>query len=82
MMREHQEQLSLGRTVRITLKRAGTYSSTSDTSSPSGRSVPPQSGRLVLSERPFRSHVLVQPVADGAQASLPPRSPPPQPLRG
>ena len=38
-------QLSFGRTVRIPLKRAGTYSSTSETSSPSGRSVPPQSGQ-------------------------------------
>ena len=44
-MREQQAQLSFGRTVRITLKRAGTYSSTSETSSPSGRSVPPQSGQ-------------------------------------
>ena len=44
-MREQAAQLSFGRTVRITLKRAGTYSSVSHTSSPSIRNVPPQSGQ-------------------------------------
>jgi hypothetical protein len=45
-MRERQVQLSFGRTVRITLKRADTYSRTSGTSSRSGRSVLLQSGQL------------------------------------
>jgi hypothetical protein len=43
-MREQQAQLSFGRTVRITLKLAGTYSSILETSSPKWRNVPPQSG--------------------------------------
>ena len=43
----HLVQLSLGRTCRITLKRAGAYSSTSDTSSPSLLSSPPQAGHAV-----------------------------------
>src|ERR1700723_1277078 len=40
-------QESLGRTCRITLKWLGTYSSISETSSPSGRSFPPQSGHAL-----------------------------------
>ena len=44
-IREQPAQLSFGRTVRITLNRAGTYSRVSDTSSPSRRKVPPQSGQ-------------------------------------
>src|SRR5215831_15380390 len=44
-IREQPAQLSFGRTVRTTLKLAGTYSSVSDTSSPRWRSVPPQSGQ-------------------------------------
>ncbi len=46
-MRSQQPQLSFGRTRRITLKRAGSYSSVSETSSPSLRKAPPQSGQLV-----------------------------------
>ena len=42
-MRSQLAQLSFGRTCRITLKRAGTYSSSSETSSPSRRNRPPQS---------------------------------------
>src|SRR5688572_28761207 len=37
----------LGRTIRMTLKCAGTYSSISATSSPNPLSVPPQSGQIV-----------------------------------
>src|ERR1700676_4301966 len=37
-------QESFGRTCRMTLKWLGTYSSISETSSPKGRSLPPQSG--------------------------------------
>ena len=42
----HRAQLSFGRTVRITLNRAGTYSKVSETSSPNRPSVPSQSGHL------------------------------------
>jgi len=43
-VRSQRLQLSLGRTWRITKKLAGTYSNISDTSSPSLRNTPPQSG--------------------------------------
>jgi hypothetical protein len=46
-MQSHRVQLRFGRTVRITLKWAGTYSSISETSSPNGDSDPPQSGQAV-----------------------------------
>ena len=46
-MLSHFVQLNLGRTWRTTKKLAGTYSSISETSSPSLRSAPPQSGQAV-----------------------------------
>ena len=47
-MRSQRLQLSLGRTVRITLKWAGTYSRTSETFSPGSDNVPPRSNRAFL----------------------------------
>ena len=47
-MRSQPAQASLGRTCRITLKRTSTYSRISDTSSPSGFNVPPQSGQAFV----------------------------------
>ena len=44
-MRSQASQLSFGRTWRMTLKQARMYSSISATSSPSSRSLPPQSGQ-------------------------------------
>ena len=44
-MRSQHAQASFGRTCRITLNRAGTYSSISETSSPRDFSLPPQSGQ-------------------------------------
>ena len=46
-MRSQHAQASFGRTCRITLNRAGTYSSISETSSPRCFSSPPQSGHAV-----------------------------------
>ena len=45
----HRLQLNLGRTCRTTLKLSGTYSSTSEMSSPNLCSVPPQSGQQLAS---------------------------------
>ena len=46
-MRSQHAHASFGRTCRITLKRAGTYSSISATSSPTRCIAPPQSGQHV-----------------------------------
>jgi len=67
-MREQQAQLSFGRTVRITLKRAGTYSSVSHTSSPSIRNVPPQSGHDFLRGRDRFCLTCSSAGSDGAPA--------------
>jgi hypothetical protein len=55
-MRSQHAQASFGRTCRITLNRAGTYSSISETSSPRNFSSPPQSGQAFLLRRYFALH--------------------------
>ena len=53
-MRSQHAQASFGRTCRITLKRAGTYSNISETSSPRCFNAPPQSGQAVCFGGYFR----------------------------
>ena len=54
-MRSQHAQANFGRTCRITLKRAGTYSRISETSSPRCFSSPPQSGQAFCFGGYFRT---------------------------